>query len=187
MKLCGSCKELKKEDDFHKSSQTSNGLTCYCKECHNEKTYEWAKKNPEKRKKLRKTWNKSNPEKLLEYQRSHRHITSKAFKKWKAKKKAEGTFEEWSCKHPFKHKAFRLCSKYNLTLKQYFNLKSSQGGKCFICKKKKKLYIDHCHKTGKVRKMLCQRCNSALGFIYENVKTAENIVLYLKKFKVENC
>ena len=57
-------------------------------------------------------------------------------------------------------------------------------GKCLICRKEyKSLSVDHDHKTGKVRGLLCGNCNRALGLLYDNIKVSVNVTKYLKKFK----
>lgn len=38
-----------------------------------------------------------------------------------------------------------------------------QGGRCAVCGEEKKLHVDHCHDTGKVRGMLCFACNTGIG------------------------
>jgi len=60
-----------------------------------------------------------------------------------------------------------------------------QEGKCFICKThqsnlKKKLAVDHDHKTGKIRKLLCCKCNRTLGYLYEDIDTLKNMIKYLE-------
>jgi len=68
---------------------------------------------------------------------------------------------------------------YNLSEKDYSDMLLFQNGKCAICgKEKDKLCIDHDHKTGEVRGLLCIKCNSNLGW-YENNK--EKINNYLNK------
>jgi Recombination endonuclease VII len=52
---------------------------------------------------------------------------------------------------------------YGLTLEQYEKLVELARGRCGICKKKRVLHIDHDHRTGKVRGLLCSPCNQALG------------------------
>lgn len=59
----------------------------------------------------------------------------------------------------------KLKYKYGITLEDYNRMFNEQEGKCFICHLNKKLVIDHCHKTGKVRKLLCHGCNIILGKI----------------------
>ena len=59
-----------------------------------------------------------------------------------------------------------LRRKYGLTHKQYVSMLRLQGGKCAICwrtpKPGKRLHVDHCHKTGRVRGALCFVCNHRL-------------------------
>ena len=60
-----------------------------------------------------------------------------------------------------------------------------QNGACAICKKKPKrrfLCIDHCHKTGKVRGLLCTQCNAALGAFGDDPKFTQAATDYLTAF-----
>lgn len=73
----------------------------------------------------------------------------------------------------------------NFTIEDYNLLFQQQKGCCKICGRhqkdmKKRLHLDHCHKTGKVRGLLCSHCNSVLGFALDNVTVLENAVKYLK-------
>lgn len=61
--------------------------------------------------------------------------------------------------------------KYGLSMKEYNSLVASHKGRCGICKDTKKLYIDHCHKTGKVRGLLCCKCNLNLGYTEKYYKS----------------
>jgi hypothetical protein len=45
------------------------------------------------------------------------------------------------------------------------------------------LAVDHCHKTGKVRGLLCGNCNRFLGQIDDDINTAERLLEYLNKYK----
>lgn len=57
-----------------------------------------------------------------------------------------------------------------------------QNGECFICGSKPddQLHIDHDHKTGKVRKLLCRSCNAALGMCKESIDILKKIIEYIK-------
>jgi hypothetical protein len=46
----------------------------------------------------------------------------------------------------------------------------------------KRLSVDHHHLSKKVRGLLCQRCNSGLGQFFEDIKTLENAISYIKKY-----
>jgi hypothetical protein len=73
--------------------------------------------------------------------------------------------------------------KYGLTLIEYNNLVAEQQNKCYICLKvpKKRLIVDHCHRTGKTRNLLCGNCNIALGFLYEDIDIMNNMIKYIEK------
>lgn len=61
--------------------------------------------------------------------------------------------------------------KYNITLEQYDLMFEMQGGKCAICnlpELNRRLSIDHDHKTGKIRGLLCVRCNVKLSTLEDN-------------------
>jgi hypothetical protein len=69
-----------------------------------------------------------------------------------------------------------LRRKYNLTEAQVDALKEAQGDNCAICGREKpnarwrrELVIDHCHTTGAVRGLLCNRCNTHLGWYEEHL------------------
>jgi len=70
--------------------------------------------------------------------------------------------------------------------KQFYTLLEEQLSGCSICNKTivpKKHAIDHNHLTGKVRKLLCFNCNSALGFVYEDIRIFEAAIKYLEKHR----
>jgi hypothetical protein len=74
-----------------------------------------------------------------------------------------------------------LKNRYNLTIKEYNRLTKKQQGKCKICKTScKRLFVDHNHKTGVVRGLICLKCNSAIGFLRDDIDIAQKIIKYLK-------
>ena len=75
---------------------------------------------------------------------------------------------------------------HGLSPEQYKRLQDDAGGACLICGGTNgdgKLYIDHCHETGKVRGLLCARCNSMLGMAQDNVERLRAAADYLEGFK----
>ncbi|WP_437582725.1 endonuclease VII domain-containing protein [Paramicrobacterium sp. CJ85] len=56
-----------------------------------------------------------------------------------------------------------MIRKYGITEEHHAAMLSAQDGKCPICDRSVPLVIDHCHRTGKVRALLCDRCNRLLG------------------------
>ena len=83
--------------------------------------------------------------------------------------------------------------KYGITSQEYKHLLSLQEGKCAICLnfetalskygKVKRLAIDHDHKTGKVRGLLCQRCNITLAHVEKDRLISEKAIKYLEKYE----
>lgn len=75
--------------------------------------------------------------------------------------------------------------KYGLSMEDKENLLKKQKNNCAICEKpfskKEKNYIDHCHKSGKVRGIVHGRCNILLGFSKENIETLKMVIQYIKK------
>lgn len=57
-----------------------------------------------------------------------------------------------------------------------------QGGKCYLCgaSQDRNLAVDHCHSTGKVRKLLCSQCNQALGLFKDNPEVMRKAALYVE-------
>ena len=87
-----------------------------------------------------------------------------------------------------KQRAHLLKKKYGITPEKYDEMLSEQDYKCYIChthedKLDRSLAVDHCHKTGKVRGLLCGNCNRFLGQIDDNIDTAERLLEYLNKHK----
>lgn len=78
--------------------------------------------------------------------------------------------------------------KYGLTKYDYNKMLELQNYRCAICEKHHKnckngLVVDHCHKTGTIRKLLCNHCNRGLGFFLDNSNIIYKAAAYLYKFK----
>lgn len=75
---------------------------------------------------------------------------------------------------------------YNITEEEYNNMFEQQNGCCSICglhqsNFKKSFHIDHCHKTNKVRGLLCRNCNVGLGHFKDSVELMNKAINYLNK------
>ena len=85
-----------------------------------------------------------------------------------------------------KNTTTRLKYQYGITPFDYDEKVKEQSNKCFICKQEagynnKPLYVDHCHVTGTVRKLLCQHCNSGLGMFKDSPELLLKAADYLKE------
>ena len=83
-----------------------------------------------------------------------------------------------------KHQRREILRKYNITEADYALMLNKQHGLCAICgkppKKNKVLAVDHSHVTGKVRGLLCKRCNFMLGLANDDPSILKASLVYLK-------
>ena len=95
--------------------------------------------------------------------------------------------KEWMKANPRKRSIIATCSRVRIKYKDYLILAEKQGNVCKICKQpnatktKSRLCLDHCHKTGKVRGLLCDSCNKGLGNFKDNINLLSNALEYLKE------
>jgi len=86
----------------------------------------------------------------------------------------------------------RITRLYKLSPEDYFNMVQEQDNKCAICgceeRRKNKfgdtlpLSVDHNHTTGEVRRLLCNKCNTMLGYAREIPEILESAADYLRYF-----
>lgn len=156
-KKCKKCGETKPLSEFSSHKRTADGLDYWCKSCKTAEAARWQFKNRER-------YN-------------------------------EGVRERRKGYDPEKRHAKHLRIKFGMTSEQYQNIYNSQGGKCAICgreekvlstavfnKAPKKLSVDHDHKTGQVRGLLCSNCNAAVGYFDDNTSIIEKAIEYLKRW-----
>ncbi len=94
---------------------------------------------------------------------------------------------EFRRKNPDRVKRIKLKFYYGISLEKYKEMELSQEGVCKICKRKcpsgRDLSVDHDHKTGKVRGLLCMLCNKGLGSFQDNKDNLLVAIQYLNDNK----
>lgn len=92
---------------------------------------------------------------------------------------------EWNKKNPLKRRVNshrnKMKTQYGITPEDLVRMTAEQGGKCLLCELKRKLVVDHCHKTGKVRGLLCRQCNSGIGQLQESEIILRRAIEYVAK------
>jgi len=78
-----------------------------------------------------------------------------------------------------------MINKFGIGLNEYNQILFAQDGKCAICGKhhtevKTRFCVDHDHKTGQVRGLLCKQCNFGIGMFRDNKEVLKNAIKYLK-------
>jgi hypothetical protein len=143
-----------------------------------EKTRQWRRKNPEKVK-LQK---KRGFQKLKERRKDDPILQEK----WREKSRA------YTARNPEKRRLISrrsILKRYGLTIDQYDQMLAEQNGLCAICHERKgslisdRMAVDHDHKTGKVRALLCGQCNTLIGHIDDNIEWLESAIDYLKRHR----
>lgn len=84
----------------------------------------------------------------------------------------------------------KLRIAFGLSPQAYEALYQSQHGRCAICGKseeevlvicKRKLFVDHDHNTGRIRGLLCMKCNGGLGMLLDSAEMLERALAYLRR------
>jgi len=84
-------------------------------------------------------------------------------------------------------KNFELNRKYGIDINKFTELFNNQNNKCKLCESeiprgtRKKWCVDHCHKTGKIRGIICNNCNLGLGVFDDNINYLNKAIEYLQK------
>jgi hypothetical protein len=158
----------------------------------------------EQKKKYQRKYRRDHKEEIqrskAKYHKEHAKQEKAQRKKyyWANKKRLNKRVNAWAKKNREENPGYYMTKhrkyKYGLLEEDYNRMVCEQGGRCYICGKLetvkssgkrqriRELGVDHNHKTGKVRKLLCARCNSVIGFVDEDIMLVEKILSYLREF-----
>lgn len=152
-KKCRGCDEERPVAEFYPEKRNRDGLHSYCRRCASRAKREHYHRNAEELRAKSAAYRKANPDAVKASRRKH-YLANRD------KILIESTMR-----------------RYGLTREQYDDLTSRYGGICPICNRERKLVVDHDHRSGIVRGMLCQECNTRLGWF--EVVNIENVTKYL--------
>ena len=96
-------------------------------------------------------------------------------------------------KNPDARRKSHLKQKFSLTLEDWYSMWNAQEGLCAICSNPmtrkhrggRCACVDHCHASGRVRGLLCNKCNRGLGQFDDNPAVLKAAILYLSRFHEE--
>ena len=77
-------------------------------------------------------------------------------------------------------KRSHLKRHYSMALEDYALLLEKYGPGCAVCSSEKHLCVDHNHYSGKVRAILCNKCNTALGLVNDDVELLQRLIIYVE-------
>ena len=173
VKICSKCGKEKELHEFPTSKREKYGVSYECKKCRHQyyldnrerfiaKSKEQRIKNKEALSEYRKEYAKKNKEKIADFQKEYRK-----------------THKEERLNHQY-------LRKYNISLNEVKELYKKQDGKCALfgeeLKWGRECHLDHDHKTGEVRGLLCYKCNLMVGFAEDNVEKLLAAIDYIKGF-----
>jgi hypothetical protein len=157
LKWCPMCKHLLPVSEFYKNRRTWDGLFDRCKECASALAQAHHRKRGE------------DPE--------YREWRRKRTAEWREVAKADGRLSALNKKYDLK--------KYGITVEQFEAMLAAQRYRCAICKGRLKgdkgTHVDHDHADGRVRGMLCGKCNVALGGFQDDIAILRSAVKYLER------
>jgi len=157
-KICYQCKSEKTFANFYKDKTKTDGLSPRCIDCDKKKATNFRQNNKEKVSETHKKYYIKNKDTIL------------ATIKTKRLQLRNG----------------ELKRDYGITLEDYNNMFEEQNGVCAICGKPEtskytNLQVDHNHVTGKIRELLCGKCNRMLGHVNDNIDILKSAIEYLEK------
>lgn len=161
-KKCSKCGKTKSVKEFYKrkykgKNKVSVYICSWCKQC-------------------KAKWQKEYFQKIKpQIQKRRRVFYSKNKKKIAVANAKRDEKKGWE---------YRIKSRYGVTAKQYYIMLDNQNGGCWICgniAKKRRLHIDHCHKSGKIRGLLCMRCNRGLSWFSDKPERLHKAADYLEQ------
>jgi len=176
MKNCNKCLIEKDLSEFNNSKLSEDGKHRWCRECQSSYNKDYYIKNKDLIIPKVEKYYLDNIEKYRD-KRKEKYNSNKEYFKDNAKKYIKN--------NPNKHRQYQFKSRYGIDYKEWERLNELQNGKCKICgivgnDTKRYLMLDHCHTTGKVRGLLCNKCNLALGHFKDSIEIMKKAILYLE-------
>ena len=133
-----------------------------------------ARANPEAERQKCRQYYEKNRDRVLSYKKKHRD-------KYREEYNAKARAKRAAAAEPASDYMRR---KYGITIAEYNEILALQLGVCAICEKAetggKRFAIDHDHKTGKIRGLLCYACNTSLGRFNDEPSLLESAAAYLR-------
>jgi len=160
MLICRTCGVEKSSLDFYARNKV-------CKECLKKKALQAYYANPKATTYRDQKRRAKNPEKFKEQRR-----------------KATQRYRD---RHPHAHRKAHRLSRYGITSEAFAKMEQEQNHQCKICgatsaqNADRDWSIDHDHQTGKVRGLLCFKCNILLGMVGDQISILESAIKYLKE------
>lgn len=159
-KTCRSCGASLPIDAFHRSNASRDGLQAECKVCRRA----YRNNSVESQRASSRRHYAKNPAKRMA-----------ATKLWRQRNAQASRFAKFRTS---------LRTAYGITVEKWAQMYDAQNRACAICLSRlefdRSTTVDHCHKSGKVRGLLCQQCNRGIGMLRDDVAVLGRAIEYIK-------
>lgn len=153
------------------------------KELNRERMRVWREKNPERARALArksmKKYRKRSPGRARAVDRDYRERNPEVRKEWERRNPRYQ--KDWRRRNPEKLRQYHVKKAYNFSPGEEMIFRRDRGNRCEICDGVRLLGVDHNHKTGKVRGLLCRSCNSGIGQLKDSIELLVSAVEYLRR------
>lgn len=148
----------------------------------------WRAKNPDRVKAAQQRYREANRDRIRQYQKSAVAVERDRLRAQTPERKAQ--VREYHKRYYAENRnkilarsKERRFAQYALTRSAFAAMLDTQNNKCAICQTTPKVWnIDHDHKTGKVRGLLCNPCNIAIGLLKDSPQFCLLAAKYLEKY-----
>jgi len=192
-KVCKICKKEKYVDEFHTVGCTrvrKDGTQYrrgYCMECRT--IIEVKRLEGVDRSEYMRRYREKNPHKFIATEEVKRRKNAARRAKYNSDKdhreRVKQSVRDYYKNNP-DYKKDQKVRAYGITKPEWDQMLKDQDGKCLICGYSDLSVpsffpvIDHCHATGRVRGLLCTKCNCGIGNLDDSIERMENAIRYLK-------
>jgi len=162
MRACTRCNVIKDLGDFYKNSRNKSGIDCWCKSCHSIANKKYCLENRDRVNTRKRLYVLKNKTRISAQRKEFRKNNSESI---------AGQKLQWS---------------YGISILEYNHFLSLQNHCCCICNMhqstlSQRLAVDHDHKTGKIRGLLCGKCNKGIGLFKDSIELMRKAINYLDK------
>lgn len=163
-KHCNGCDRTLVASEFYVVRRSTHGLSDRCRECTRRYQKQRYARDPRNSIKMSRDYLEKQRRQQLEFEAGRSDVPST--------------------------KVVREMKQYGLTIEMFLEMEKAQGGKCAVCgcapsevqgHRSTRLYIDHCHETGVIRGLLCNRCNTGIGYFQNSGERLESAANYLRR------
>lgn len=180
-KTCSVCRNRKSVIEFYKNKSYADGYSKMCKSCNLEYDRQRIANHTGPATRGNKICTQCKQEKpVSEY---NKRLRSKDGLRNNCKDCDHKSEHRYRKQNPSQAALAAIRQKYGLQEHAYKEMLEKHNYQCDICESKTRLCIDHCHKTGKIRGILCGKCNSGIGLLNDNIADLEKAIRYLKKYE----